>query len=704
MRRFSSAVAAAIFAASAIAYGQSPVSDSEAEGPAVPVIDEAPQAWFVELTSPPTTEGTASAALEEEEARFHAAAARSGIQYAESRHFRTLWNGLAVRTDEVEANKLRALPGVAAVYPVVVAVRAQQEENPENVSEMATALAMTGADIAQNELGLSGRRVRVAVMDSGIDYDHPDLGGCFGPGCRVAKGWDFVGDTFNPDRTSPAYNPTPTPDPLPDDCDGHGTHVAGIIGANGTIRGVAPQATLYSYRVFGCAGPTTADIMLAAMERALEDDADILNMSIGAAYQWPNYPTAQGASRLVRKGMVVVAAAGNEGANGLYASAAPAIGRGVIDVASFDNAFANLASFTVSPDGRRIGYTAATGSAVVPTTGSGVLARTGSVTATADACAALPAGSLAGKVALVRRGTCAFAVKAANAQTAGAAGAVIYNNVAGRVSISVAGGAPITIPVVSITAADGAILDARIASGATTLTWTNGSTSEPQPTANLISSFSSWGPTANLKLKPDLGAPGGSIRSTIPLEKGGFGNISGTSMSSPYVAGAVALLLEARPRTKPADVLALLQNNAKPHLWSGNPTLGVLDLVQRQGAGMLAIAQAIVADAEVTPSRLSLGEFESAAPILAPAARQEGLAPPPRTAQARTPVARRRQLHLRDVHPRARAGAGHGSQHLHTDRAPGICDGLVLGADGQRRARRRSLGRPELGRMGRRRR
>ena len=87
---------AAAITASAIAYGQSPVSDGEAEGsPAVPVIDEVPQAGFVELTSPPTVEKvTVSAALEEEEARFHAAASRSNIQYAESRHFRTLWNGL----------------------------------------------------------------------------------------------------------------------------------------------------------------------------------------------------------------------------------------------------------------------------------------------------------------------------------------------------------------------------------------------------------------------------------------------------------------------------------------------------------------------------------------------------------------------------------------------------------------------------------
>ena len=92
---------------------------------------------------------------------------------------------------------------------------------------------MTGADVAQSALGLSGRGVKVAVIDTGIDYDHPDLGGCFGRGCRVEKGFDFVGDAFNADPDDPAYNPTPVPDRDPDDCNGHGTHVSGIIGANG---------------------------------------------------------------------------------------------------------------------------------------------------------------------------------------------------------------------------------------------------------------------------------------------------------------------------------------------------------------------------------------------------------------------------------------------------------------------------------------
>jgi subtilisin family serine protease len=88
----------------------------------------------------------------------------------------------------------------------------------------------------------------------------------------------------------------------------HGTHVAGIVGANGVLKGVAPGVTFHAYRVFGCTGTTSSDIMLEAMERAAADGSDVLNMSIGAAYQWPQYPTSQGADRLVNEGVIVVAA------------------------------------------------------------------------------------------------------------------------------------------------------------------------------------------------------------------------------------------------------------------------------------------------------------------------------------------------------------------------------------------------------------
>lgn len=633
MRRFLSATTTAVLMATVLSHAQTPgttTPDRSADGSSAPTappeVDahrDTAHTWFVELASPPIVDGTPRPRLESEETSFHEAAAVAGIAYSETQHYRDLWNGIAVETDAAAADQLRQLPGVTAVYPVVPAYRSQQapqgpQDPAENVAEMATALAMTGADIAQTKLGLSGRRIRVAVIDSGIDYDHPDLGGCFGRGCRVSKGWDFVGDAFNPDRTSATFNPVPVPDALPDDCDGHGTHVAGIIGANGTIKGVAPNVTFRAYRVFGCTGPTTTDVILAAMERAYRDGTDIINVSIGAPYQWPEYPTAQGANRLVHKGVVVVAAAGNDGTSGLYAAAAPGIGEDVISVASFDNTFANVAAFTVSPDDLAIGYVVATGSVAAPTLGQAPLARTGSAASAADACGALAPGSLAGKVALIRRGACGFPAKAANAQAAGAVGVAIYNNGPGRLPITLAGGPAVTIPVVSITASDGVTLDARLAAGPVTFTWTDRSVKEAQTTGNLISSFSSYGPTATLALKPDIGAPGGTIRSTLPLELGGFGTASGTSASAPYVAGAVALLLEARPRTSPAHVMALLQNNAKPHAWSGNPNLGALDLVHRQGAGMLAIDQAVTARAEVTPGRLSLGEFASGGAVSRP--------------------------------------------------------------------------------------
>ena len=188
---------------------------------------------------------------------------------------------------------------------------------------------------------------------------------------------------------------------------------------------------------------------------------------------------------------------------------------------------------------------------------------------------------------------------------------MLYNNAPGILTATVVGVPPITVPTVFITAEKGALIDGRLATGNVDLTWTSLVVSEPQPTGNLISIFSSYGLAPDLSFKPDIGAPGGAIRSTLPLEQGGAGNISGTSMSSPHVAGAVALLLEARPHTSPGEVQKRLQNTARPHLWGGNPTLGFLDNVHRQGAGMLQIDDAILADAIVSPSSLALGEIES---------------------------------------------------------------------------------------------
>jgi minor extracellular serine protease Vpr len=392
------------------------------------MINETPQLWFVELASKPTVEGTSKSVLDKEKANFRSEARKAGVVFKERYAFSTLWNGLSIQISAKDFTKLSRIPGVKAIYPVeTISI---PETNPMENPELATAIAMTGADIAQNELGYTGKGVKVAVMDTGIDYDHPDLGGGFGPGYRVVKGWDFVGDAYNADPASASYNPVPAPDPYPDDCNGHGTHVAGIIGANGNVVGVAPEVTFGAYRVFGCEGSTEGDIMIMAMERALKDGMQILNMSIGSAFQWPQYPTAQAADRLVNKGMVVVASIGNSGTSGLYAAGAPGLGQKVIGVASYDNTHINALTFDVNPGGQKVPYLTLAAAPDPPTSGTAA-----EVVFVGQGCNADPyLGDPAGKVALIVRGVCTFDEKYQRAFNAGAVGVVIHNNATGVVS------------------------------------------------------------------------------------------------------------------------------------------------------------------------------------------------------------------------------------------------------------------------------
>jgi subtilisin family serine protease len=471
-------------------------------------------------------------------------------------------------------------------------------------------------------------------MDSGLDYTLPEFGGCFGSACKVRGGFDLVGDDYN-DTAGPGFQPVPHPDGNPLPCDpnfadrqevlgfgasdaGHGTHVAGIAAADGhgagQVVGVAPKASLLAYRVFGCNGSTDTDVMIHAMELALADHADVLNMSIGSAFSnWPESPEAVAADNLVDAGMVVVASIGNSGANGgqLWSAGSPGVGRKVIGVASFDNTKATLPSFLVG--GTSFGYNRAAGSlATVPQSGSGEIVFTGTPATTNDGCNAFAAHSLDGKIAFIRRGTCGFYNKALNAQHAGAVAVVLYNNAAGALNPTVApvptGAEPVTIPVAAITAADGATIFAGLATNHT-LTWTDQTIEAPLATAGLISDFSSFGTDAELQLKPDLGAPGGQIYSTWPHQQfGGHNSISGTSMASPHVAGLAALILQAKHKSiSPARVQTLLMNTALPKGVNVAPAAG-LEPTWRQGAGLAQIVPAVQTPAWVTPSKFSLGE------------------------------------------------------------------------------------------------
>ncbi len=597
----------------ATAAAQESVSASEAEGGNL---------WFIELSGRPTADGNSLANVRAEKARFLAAADAEGVHFTARRSYDTLFNGFSVEAGRSQRARLSALPGVKAVWPVELIDAPEFNPVAGAAPDLANAIAMTGADVVQNSLGYTGAGIKVAVMDTGIDYDHADLGGdgvqrsnsAVFPTARVVAGWDFVGDAFTGAET-------PVPDAYPDDCGGHGSHVSGIVGANGTVKGVAPGVSFGAYRVFGCAGSTTSDIMLAAMERALADGMQVLNMSIGARAQHPGYPTAAAATRLLRGGMVVVASIGNNGPgagagnqDGPYGAGAPGVGADVIGVASYDNTQTTQNAFTANPGGLLIGYNTAAGAPPPPTSGTFTLSAPSQVLG----CAAADfAGFPAGNAALISRGTCTFAVKSLNAQAAGAAAVVLYNNAAGQLSPTVAG-AGVTIPVVAITQSNGLLL---ASTPGATMTWGNQTIVTAIATGGLISGFSSFGMAADLTIKPDLGAPGGSIFSTVPIEQGRHANNSGTSMSSPHVAGAVALLLQAKPgileRRKhkqsfnPKDVRARLQNSANPTLWNLSPGSGLLDNVHRQGAGLLDIDDAILAPIDIAPGKLSLGESQA---------------------------------------------------------------------------------------------
>lgn len=571
--------------------------------------ESAPRAWFVQLSGAPTRNAAGKKTLQAEHAAFRKAAKQAGVAFEERRSFDTLWNGLSITTTAGNIRTIRGISGVTGVWPVITIDA--PEQNFVSHPDLVSAITMTGADIAQDTLGFTGAGVKVAVMDTGIDVDNSDFGGDdvprnnseLFPSERVAYGYDFVGDAYNADPDSPTYNPVPNPDPNPDDCQGHGTHVAGIVGANGaTIKGVAPGVTLGAYRVFGCDGSTDADIMIAAMEMALADGMDILNMSIGSSFQWPQYPTAVAASRMVDEGMVVVASIGNSGTSGLYAAGAPGLGDKVIGTASVDN-IAGLGPY-FDVNGTEIPYNGMSFAGPIPTSGSSEYVYVG-LACNVNPLEADPDGI----TALISRGGCSFNEKATNAINAGATAVVIHNNSPGNFNGTL--GTPIdgVTPVVSVSLENGTFMRAQAVPAY--LTWTDQLTSSPIATGGLISSFSSYGLSPDLALKPDIAAPGGVIYSSYPLEKGGHATLGGTSMASPHVAGAAALVLQAKPETSAEEMRSLLQNSADPSLLVIAPFPGLIEPVHRQGAGTVDIDDAILATTLVTPGKISAGEGEA---------------------------------------------------------------------------------------------
>ncbi|KAF9286833.1 hypothetical protein BGZ88_008864 [Linnemannia elongata] len=530
-------------------------------------IDLCPDAYLFEFMSEP---GTAAAAQEANQFKAKLASMKSAHIRQE---FGFLLNGISAQVaDQDELLELMASRVLRTVTPLTI-VSPSEQVQPRQNALVTSALNMTGVTRVHAELGLTGQGVKVGIIDTGIDYTHPALGGCFGAGCRVAYGYDFVGNNYTGKNT-----PVPSSDPM--DCAGHGSHVAGIVGAsNDVVMGVAPKVLLGAYRVLGCNGSSNDDVIIAALERAAKDKMDVINLSIGEPNGWPGNPVSKAISRMQGKGIMVTVSQGNENTQGLFSANYVAIGRGVLSVASFINTRTLLTYFTIPlAPGRYFIFKRPDHLGLdrkLP------LAALLNGTELGTACEPIQ-DDVTGKVVLALRGGCLFSVKAQNALAKGAAGILFVNNQPDSLTTDIKD-TKILSGVMS--QREGKLVFSYLKSipppaggrgsltGETTASFSENPTAFFNPAGGTMSLFSSYGLDNELHIKPDIGAPGENIYSTWPVVNGSYTTLSGTSMASPHLAGALALAIE---RLRNLDANGIGEENAS----SSSPATPTLNLTE----------------------------------------------------------------------------------------------------------------------------
>ena len=391
-------------------------------------------------------------------------------------------NLIAVRIDASQLKSIASVPGVVKVDPVLHYERMLSETVP-----------YVGASAA-HAVGRDGRGVRIAVLDSGIDYTHAAFGGPgtiaaydaayadpadpagLFPTAKVIGGFDFVGEQW------PNGPIAPDPDPIDNRAPGggHGTHVAAIAAG---IGGVAPAASLYAVKVCSAVSTSCNGVAIAqGFDFALDpngdgdigDAVDVINLSLGANYGQQESSLTQAASNAVQAGVIVVTAAGNAG-DVPYIVSSPSVAPGAISVAKTQvpSAIAPALTLTPPPPGQPNPNlnTAAQPWAppsTSPTAGQLVYVGRGCPAGSGDP--PLPAddpylANPAGRIALIDRGLCAASLKTDRAADAGAIGVIIVDNVAAASPpVFAFGGGDTMVPTISVTLAYGNAVKALLAS------------------------------------------------------------------------------------------------------------------------------------------------------------------------------------------------------------------------------------------------
>lgn len=510
------------------------------------------------------------------------------------REYSGIFNGYSLKIPANEVEDLLQIPGVKAVYPnntVYATAVTSGPGHPEG------SVPFIGSESWWNAQ-VTGNGIKVGVIDTGVAEDHPDLEAAVP---NVNWGYDFVDDDNIPyettkqdfldakanDPTIPEFHPV-TGKPY---YTSHGTHVAGIIAGRGVgaggqpgIKGVAPEAEIYAYRVLGPYGSGSSEDVIAGIEKAVEDDMDVINLSLGSETNNEGSADSVAVNNAMAAGIIAVVSSGNEGPGEATVSdpgtselaitvgaSKPPLTTPIMSVSGFSDEFF-METFDKSQ-----GIETLTGSYELVDVGLGSEAE-------------YAGKDLTGKIAFIKRGEYSFADKATNAVKSGALAAIVYNNAPGTIESGTLGDANVTIPVYAISGAYGDQVKAALVSDPS-LKVSFATTIE----ADLVADLSSRGPSKpSYDIKPDISAPGLSVYSSVPEYEGWYKAQNGTSMAAPHVAGAAALAEQKFGGILDQyEIKALLMNNTvKLSDRSGNRYTHM-----DQGAGRVALDKVIQARA-----------------------------------------------------------------------------------------------------------
>ncbi len=574
----------------------------------------------------------------------------------------TLLNAVFVTTTREEAAQLAGLPGVVRVVHV-----------PRYKPALDKAVGLVNLPAASG-VSNTGAGIRIGIVDSGIDQNHPgfqdtSLTPPVGfPVCDIPANCAFTNNKVivarsYVDKVAVVFD---TPDDYsPRDHMGHGTAIAMIAagvqntGPVATIQGVAPKAFLGNYKIFGSPGVddfTTYAAIHAALESAMSDGMDVVTLSMSegdpATYGPLDLdPTcadsngdqrcdvfAEAVENAVALGMVVVTAAGNDGSTAanyptLNSIHTPGTAPDAITVGASMISHVFYQAVHVSGPGapsslqsiRALFGNGPKGPPPpAPVRGAAQLQNDGL------ACSALPAGSLTGAIALVQRGACQYSNKIINAQNAGAVGVILYRESGSDTPSYVL--APDTgIPAVMIGNTDGVALKNYLAANPGATATLDPILTPANAPANTVWPYSSRGPSIQnfgtspppFVIKPELVAPGADLYTAAQkldpngdaYNASGYTSVTGTSYAVPMVAGAVALVKQAWQRRNPplTPTPAQLKSAVVNTATQDVTDGGVTARVNAVGAGKLSVGDAVNAAATLEPATLSFGAIASTA-------------------------------------------------------------------------------------------